>query len=91
MEAAAMARPIVATDIRGCRQVVDDGVTGALVPARQVEALAAALVRLGSDPGLRETMGRAAVAKAQRDFDQRVVIDLTLDVYDRLLARRRDR
>ena len=42
MEAAAAGLPIVATDIRGCRQVVEDGVTGLLVPARTVEPLAAA-------------------------------------------------
>ncbi|MGH9075311.1 MAG: glycosyltransferase family 4 protein, partial [Acidimicrobiales bacterium] len=51
MEAAAMGLPVVATDIRGCRQVVDDGVTGFLVPARDPERLSSALARLAVDPG----------------------------------------
>lgn len=88
MEAAAMGLPIVATNIRGCRQVVEDGVTGLLVPARDPEALAAALERLALDGTLREAMSGAAVGKARREFDQQKVIDLTLDVYSRLRAKK---
>lgn len=87
MEAAAMGLPVVATDIRGCRQVVDDGHTGRLVPVRDADALARAVAALAGDAELRSAMGRAARDKAQRDFDQRRVIDLTLDVYARLLDR----
>ena len=88
MEAAAMSLPIVATDIRGCRQVVDDGVTGLLVPARNADALAQALTRLGRDDSLRKSMGCEARAKAIRQFDQRRVIEITLGVYEQLLARK---
>ena len=59
-----MGLPIVATDIRGCRQVVDDGVTGLLVPVDDADALGAALHRVGVDGALRTRMGRAARAKA---------------------------
>ena len=88
MEAAAMGVPVVATRIRGCRQVVDDGRTGRLVPVRDAAALADAMADLAADAGLRRTLGEAARAKAQREFDQRCVIDTTLAVYEKLLARR---
>lgn len=85
MEAAAMGCPVVATDVRGCRQVVDDGVTGVLVPVRDAPALAAAIAALAADPARRRRMGAEARDKARRDFDQQRVIDLTLGVYERLL------
>lgn len=90
MEAAAMGLPIVATDIRGCRQVVDHDVTGLLVPVRDPAVLAAAVARLAGDEEARRRMGSAAAAKARREFDQRRVIDITLATYERLLARRRE-
>jgi glycosyltransferase involved in cell wall biosynthesis len=87
MEAAAMGVPVVATDVRGCRQAVDHGVTGLLVPPRDPEALAAAIARLAADPGERQRLGTAARQKALDCFDQQRCIDLTLATYDRLLAR----
>jgi glycosyltransferase involved in cell wall biosynthesis len=87
MEAAAMALPIVATDVRGCRQVVEHGVTGLLVPARDSAALAEAVAALALDPSRRRRMGEAGRRKALRDFDQQRCIDLTLATYCRLLAR----
>jgi glycosyltransferase involved in cell wall biosynthesis len=88
MEAAAMGLPVIATDIRGCRQVVEHGVNGLLVPPRNAGALTDAVVRLAGDPELRTTMRSEAVAKAKRDFDQRHVIATTLAVYDELLERK---
>jgi glycosyltransferase involved in cell wall biosynthesis len=89
MEAAAMGLPIVATDIRGCRQVVDDGQTGVLVARRDAAALTTAIDRLVGDGNLRASMGIAAREKARREFDQQRVIDITLGVYDDLLRRTR--
>jgi len=86
MEAAAMGLPILATDIRGCRQVVDHGVNGLLVPLGDVERLADGLRVLAGDPTRRAAMGRASVAKARREFDQRNQIALTLSVYRERLA-----
>ncbi len=86
MEAAAMGLPVIATDIRGCRQVVDNDVTGLLVPVRDASAVADAIAKLAADPARRETMGVAARAKAEREFDQRRCIDLTLSVYRKLLG-----
>jgi glycosyltransferase involved in cell wall biosynthesis len=88
MEAAAMGVPVVATDVRGCREVVDDGVTGLLVPKEDAEALTAAIATLAPDAPLREKLGEAGVRKARADFDERRVIDITLATYERLLHER---
>jgi glycosyltransferase involved in cell wall biosynthesis len=85
MEAAAMGLPVVATDIRGCRQVVDDGLTGLLVPVRDADRLARAVADLAADAPRRDAMGAAARARAHREFDQQRVIERTLAAYDRLL------
>lgn len=89
MEAAAMGLPVVATDIRGCRQVVDHGATGLLVPPHDPAALADAVADLVVDPDRRRSMGAAGREKARAAFDQRAVIDTTLGVYGRLLAETR--
>jgi glycosyltransferase involved in cell wall biosynthesis len=88
MEAAAMGVPVIATDIRGCRQVVEPGTTGLLVPARDSSALAAAIESLAVDPILRTQLGIAGRAKALREFDERRCIAITLERYRALLARR---
>ena len=86
VEAAAAGLPIVATDIRGCRQVVDHGATGLLVPARDDRALGTALATLLADAGLRAAMSAAAVERARTMFDQQRCIELTLATYRRLLG-----
>jgi glycosyltransferase involved in cell wall biosynthesis len=88
MEAAASGVPVVATDIRGCRQVVDDGSTGILVPPHDGAALAGAIARLAADAPTRVAMGTAALAKASAEFDDRRVVTTTLATYDRLLGSR---
>jgi glycosyltransferase involved in cell wall biosynthesis len=87
MEAAAMGLPIVTSDVRGCRQVVDHRVSGLLFPRGDADALAVAIAELASDPGRRRAMGAASRNKARAEFDQHQVIDITLDLYDRLLSR----
>lgn len=89
MEASASGLPIVATDIRGCRQVVEHDLTGLLVPVRDAAALADAVARLAADPDERSRFGAAAAQKARREFDQQRVIDVTLATYRRLLTERR--
>jgi glycosyltransferase involved in cell wall biosynthesis len=86
MEAAAMGLPVVATDIRGCRQVVDDGRTGVLFARGDADALRSALLALAADPARRRVLGAAGRRKALEEFDQQRVIDTTLVTYDRLLA-----
>ena len=89
MEASAMGVPVIATDIRGCRQVVDHGVTGLLVPPRDPAALADAIERLVTDGAERQRLGRAARHRAVQRFDHRDCIRATLDTYERLLDRSR--
>ena len=86
MEASAMGLPTVATDIRGNRQVIADGVTGVLVPVRDPAALALAIGELVDDAHHRDLQGGAAVARAATDFDQQRQIDITMAQY-RALAR----
>jgi glycosyltransferase involved in cell wall biosynthesis len=88
MEAAASGLPVIATDVRGCRQAVDDGVTGLLVPVRDAGALAGAIEKLAGDPDQRRAMGRAGRGKAEAEFDDRRVVETTMAVYERLLERR---
>lgn len=86
MEAAAMGVPVVATDVRGCRQVVDDERSGLLVPVRDAVALAGAIERLARDRELRRSMGAAAKIKARVEFDETRVISIILGVYEQLLG-----
>lgn len=88
MEAAATGLPVVATDVRGCRQVVEAGETGLLVPLRNAEALARAIVELGEDPERRTTMGKAAAERAGRLFDEDEVVSRVLDAYREVAERK---
>ena len=88
MEAAAMGLPIVATDIRGCRQVVEPGTTGLLVPVRDSGAIATALRTLVDDPALRAAMGASGRARAQEHFDERRVVKVVMDTYRDVAARK---
>jgi N,N'-diacetylbacillosaminyl-diphospho-undecaprenol alpha-1,3-N-acetylgalactosaminyltransferase len=81
LEAASMAQPIGTTDAVGCREVVEDGVNGILVPVRDSEALAKGIATLLDDPVLRERMGRAGREKAVREFDVRHVVQQYLELY----------
>jgi glycosyltransferase involved in cell wall biosynthesis len=81
LEAAAMGKPLITTDTVGCREVVDDRVNGFLVPVKDAEALARTMVRLIKNPEMRERMGTAGREKMQREFDERIVVEKTLQVY----------
>ncbi|MCQ4191230.1 glycosyltransferase, partial [Methylocystis suflitae] len=74
IEAAACARPLITTDVPGCREVVMDGVDGLLVPARDAKALACAIAKLHDNPTLAKRLGKAARKKALSEFDERLVI-----------------
>ncbi len=81
-----MARPLVLTDIRGCREVARDGVEGFLVSPRSQSGLAKAIGTLVQDDQLRERMGDAARARAEELFDDRAVADRVVGNYRSLLA-----
>lgn len=88
LEAAACGRPIVTTDVPGCREVVVDGETGLLVPPRDPRALADAIARLAADAVLRRRLGAAARRRVEARFAREIVVGQTLDLYARLLAGR---
>lgn len=74
IEAAAMARPVIASDVPGCRAVVDDGVTGLLCEARSGESLAGACLRFLDLPREKQAaLGRAGRQKMEREYDQPLV------------------
>jgi glycosyltransferase involved in cell wall biosynthesis len=86
LEAAASARPIVASDIAGCREVVKDGVNGLLVPPRDPAALADAIIALLKDPALCVKFGQSGRSIAERYFGEELVVEQTLEIYRRLLG-----
>ena len=88
IEAAACGRPIVTTDVPGCREIVRHGENGLLVPVRNSAALAGALRLLIGDGGLRERMGQHGRQIAVTEFSLNRVIRETLAVYDELLPAR---
>ncbi len=85
MEASAMGVPAVVTDIRGCRETVEPGVNGLLVPVGDVDALARALIELLTDEPRRRRMGEAGRAIAEERFDEQKVFERVLEEYERLL------
>jgi len=84
VEAAACGLPLITTDVPGCREVVRDGVDGLLIPVKDSNALARAIQRLQDDPALARQLGDAARIKARTQFDERIVIQRTMDVYAEL-------
>jgi glycosyltransferase involved in cell wall biosynthesis len=86
LEAASAGRPIVATDVPGCRDVVRDGWNGYLVPPRDHIRLAEAIRRLLENPGLRARMGANGREMAEREFRIEKVIADTFSIYDVLLG-----
>lgn len=89
LEAAAMGRPLIATDVPGCRHVVDDGVNGLLCEVRHAEDLAEKMLSfIGLTVEEREAMGRASRAKAEREFDEKLVIGAYLERIAKLVKRR---
>lgn len=75
LEAAAMARPIITTNAVGCREVVDDGITGYLCQVRDAADLAAKMEQMLSlSPAQRAEMGLRGRAKMEAEFDERIVI-----------------
>jgi L-malate glycosyltransferase len=84
LDAMACGKPVVATEAGGIPEVVEEGLTGLLVPTRNPEAMAVAIVRLLNDAALRRQMGEAALLSVRERFSvERMVLD-TLRVYQRV-------
>jgi glycosyltransferase involved in cell wall biosynthesis len=88
MEAAACGTAMVLTDIRGCREVGEDGVHLLLAAPHDGIALTRAVERLLGDPGLRSRLGGDARRRAQAEFDQRDVARTSLETYSAVAARK---
>ena len=86
MEASSLGIPTVATDIRGCREAVIDGVNGLLVPPRDPEGLARGLVAMASDEALRLRLGASGRDLALREFNERDKFETIYREYARLFG-----
>ena len=85
LDAMACGRPVVATTAGGIPEIVQDGVTGILVPPRDHQAMADAIVRFLKDPNLRERMGNAGLSLVHARFSAERMVAETLDVYERVV------
>lgn len=85
IEACAIGRPIITTDVPGCRECVVDGYNGRMVPVKTVVPLANAIEELCKNKYLREKMGTNSRALAEKEFSIDIVIDKTFSVYKEFL------
>jgi glycosyltransferase involved in cell wall biosynthesis len=89
LEAMAAGRPVVATEVGGVAEVVQNDRTGILVPVGGIQAFAAALVRLAGDAELAKRMGHAGRERLRTHFSYERMVDAYADVLDEMLVRRR--
>ena len=85
IEAASCGRPIVATDVPGCREIVRHNINGLLVPPHDSKALAEAIKKLIKNPELRTIMGVRGPQIVEAEFSEEIVVRQTMAVYERLL------
>lgn len=86
LEAAACQRPLVGSNVPGCREIVRHGVNGLLVTARRSDELARAIARLIDAPEWRKRLGQASRELVLREFADEIVVDRTFEVYRELLG-----
>lgn len=85
IEAAAVGRPIITTDVPGCKECVIDGYNGFIVPAKNIEKLADSFLKLYNNYELRLQFGTNSRKLAEKDFSLSMVIDKTMNVYNSIL------
>jgi len=88
LEAMASRKPVVATNIRGCREEVVDGETGLLIPIKNTDALADAIIKILSNPELAKKMGEAGRKRAIEKFDEKMVLEKELKIYQELINKK---
>jgi glycosyltransferase involved in cell wall biosynthesis len=86
IEAASCGRPIVTTDVPGCREIVNHEDTGFLVPPEDAEELARRIRQLLDDPDLRREMGRNGRSRVEENFTARQVAGTIVECYNQLLS-----
>lgn len=84
LEAASMSLPLITTDAPGCRETVDEGINGFLVPVRNAAVLAAKIKYLLDHPELCLAFGKAGREKVLKEFDQKIILQQTREVYSSL-------
>ncbi len=84
LEAAACGRPMIATDVPGCREAVRAGDTGVLVPLDDAPRLAEAIAAMAADPAGRARMGATARLRVEREFSARLIADQVAALYREL-------
>lgn len=85
MEASSMSKPIVTTDTFGCKDVVDDGINGFLVPIKDSQKLAEKIEILINNKDLRIKMGKKALEKAQNEFDVNKIVNQYMEYYEKFI------
>ncbi len=84
-----MEKPLIATDVPGCREVVEEGINGFLCPSQNAEALFDRMAEMIALPReTRSAMGRAGRTKVCKQFDEQIVIDRYLMALQEIVARR---
>jgi glycosyltransferase involved in cell wall biosynthesis len=86
LEAASMGLPLVAADVPGSREAVEDGVNGMLTPPRDSHAISEAVLHLAEAPELRQRLGESSRARAIERFDSSIIAERTETMYRTLLA-----
>ncbi len=86
LEAASMEKPIVTTDTVGCREIVDDGVNGFLVPIKNSKALTERIEFFIDNPKVRVEFGKKGREKVLREFDVKIIVEQYLRLYEEILG-----
>jgi glycosyltransferase involved in cell wall biosynthesis len=86
LEAMAMGKPIVTTNNVGCKDTVEEGKNGFLVPVKDVVTLSDRIERLIKNKSMRIDFGKHSRKLAEREFDENIVIDKTMKIYEALIS-----
>jgi glycosyltransferase involved in cell wall biosynthesis len=89
LPAYAFKKPVVITDVGSIAETVDDGVTGFIVPPKDTEALAKAIIKLLNDAKLRKIIGNNAYHKLKTDLSWDIIAQKTMQVYQKALYNHR--
>jgi len=89
IEAASMGKPIVTTNAVGCKEVVEHGRNGFLIPKKDSDALAEAIEILIKNKKSREKFGKHSRQKAIKEFDKNIVVEKTVSLYKKLIQKKR--
>ena len=86
LEAAACGKPIISTNVPGCKEIVRHEINGLMIPAKDEVALAEAIRRLLDNPEFAAQLGKNGREIAQKEFSEELVVEKTFEVYDLLLT-----